>query len=149
MKKIIVPAFIAFTVITSCGNSEAETTTPSSTTPASVTTPATTSNVQPVQNPQPSTVQAPVVNANPTAAGLNPAHGQPGHRCDISVGAPLNSAPNPTANTAPQQVVTPSVQAPITAQPAVTAPGMNPQHGQPGHRCDIAVGALLNSKPTQ
>jgi len=24
---------------------------------------------------------------------LNPAHGQPGHRCDIAVGAPLNSAP--------------------------------------------------------
>jgi hypothetical protein len=24
---------------------------------------------------------------------------------------------------------------------------MNPQHGQPGHRCDIAVGAPLNSKP--
>jgi hypothetical protein len=26
---------------------------------------------------------------------------------------------------------------------------MNPSHGQPGHRCDIAVGAPLNSKPTQ
>jgi hypothetical protein len=36
-----------------------------------------------------------------------------------------------------------------TATPAITpvAPGMNPQHGQPGHRCDIAVGAPLNSKP--
>ena len=27
--------------------------------------------------------------------------------------------------------------------------GLNPAHGQPGHRCDIAVGAPLNSKPTQ
>jgi len=26
-------------------------------------------------------------------------------------------------------------------------PGMNPPHGEPGHRCDIAVGAPLNSKP--
>ena len=24
-----------------------------------------------------------------------------------------------------------------------TAPGMNPPHGQPGHRCDVAVGAPL------
>jgi hypothetical protein len=24
-----------------------------------------------------------------------------------------------------------------------TAPGMNPPHGQTGHRCDIAVGAAL------
>src|SRR5688572_14008415 len=28
-----------------------------------------------------------------------------------------------------------------------TAPGMNPPHGQPGHRCEIAVGAPLNSAP--
>jgi hypothetical protein len=28
-----------------------------------------------------------------------------------------------------------------------TAPGMNPPHGEPNHRCDIAVGAPLNSKP--
>ena len=27
------------------------------------------------------------------ANGLNPAHGQPGHRCDIAVGQPLSSAP--------------------------------------------------------
>jgi hypothetical protein len=28
-----------------------------------------------------------------------------------------------------------------------TAPGMNPAHGQPGHRCDIPVGQPLNSQP--
>lgn len=65
-----------------------------------------------------------------TAPGMNPAHGQPGHRCDIPVGSPLN-APSAKATT-PQ-----------------TPPGMNPAHGQPGHRCDIAVGAPLNSKPTK
>jgi hypothetical protein len=69
---------------------------------------------------------------------MNPAHGQPGHRCDIAVGAPLNSKPTQqtattaTANNQPVQQV---------------APGMNPPHGQPGHRCDIAVGAPLDSKP--
>ena len=36
------------------------------------------------------------------------------------------------------------------AQPQTqTAPGMNPPHGQPGHRCEIPVGAPLNSKPVQ
>ena len=39
-------------------------------------------------------------------------------------------------------------QQPVTtnAAPAqATAPGMNPPHGPPGHRCDIAVGAPLKS----
>ena len=84
------------------------------------------------------------------AAGMNPAHGQPGHRCDIAVGAPLNSpaaktaqapspAPTPAAGTStvtPMQVGNPA--------PAVaTLPGMNPPHGQEGHRCDVSVGAPL------
>ncbi|HLO81383.1 MAG TPA: hypothetical protein VK166_10510 [Chitinophagaceae bacterium] len=93
----------------------------------------------------------------PGGAGLNPAHGKPGHRCDIAVGAPLNSAP--AANTA-QAIPASSVPtaAPVIQAPAVSAQntstsisaasGLNPQHGQPGHRCDIAVGAPLNSKPT-
>lgn len=89
------------------------------------------------------------------SAGLNPAHGEPGHRCDIPVGSPLNSKPaqQPVVNNS--QVVQPPViqQTGTTTIPATgnttTAPGMNPAHGQPGHRCDIAVGAPLNSKPTQ
>ena len=36
-----------------------------------------------------------------------------------------------------------------TQAPTQTAPGMNPPHGQPGHRCEIPVGAPLNSKPAQ
>jgi hypothetical protein len=35
----------------------------------------------------------PQTTPSPTAAGLNPPHGQPNHRCDIAVGAPLNSPP--------------------------------------------------------
>ena len=71
--------------------------------------------------------------------GLNPEHGKPGHRCDIPVGAPLNSKPVTTS-----QQIQPGAG---TTKKTVTAPGMNPPHGEPGHRCDIAVGAPLNSKP--
>jgi hypothetical protein len=77
-----------------------------------------------------------------TAPGMNPPHGEPGHRCDIAVGAPLNSAPKTAAQTATGQNVV------ITPTPVKTATGMNPPHGQPGHRCDIAVGAPLNSAPS-
>lgn len=85
-----------------------------------------------------------------TAPGMNPPHGQPGHRCDISVGAPLNSKPAPattqptTVSTTPQQ---PQVTMKEVPTPTKTLPGMNPPHGEPNHRCDIAVGAPLNSKP--
>ncbi|MDW8849834.1 hypothetical protein SD960_06995 [Flavobacterium sp. MMLR14_040] len=88
-------------------------------------------------------------------AGLNPAHGQPGHRCDIAVGAPLNSAPTQgqTATAQPAQTVqvNPTQQQNVvtttttTAAPVKVGKGMNPSHGQPGHRCDIPVGAPLNS----
>jgi hypothetical protein len=93
--------------------------------------------------------------AGGTAAGMNPPHGQPNHRCDIPVGAPLNSPPGkvPAAQGNPQQPGQPVVtqQVKPQAQPAttVTAPGMNPPHGQPGHRCDIAVGAPLSSAPAK
>ncbi len=60
----------------------------------------------------------------PMAAGLNPQHGLPGHRCDLPVGAPLTIS-------AGQKLAAP-------AQPKT-----NPQHGMPGHRCDLAVGAAL------
>lgn len=100
---------------------------------------------------QPQTVQAQPQQIQPqaattTAPGMNPPHGQPGHRCDIAVGAPLNSPPGqqpaapqpqPTATAAPATVT------PVNNADIVTAPGMNPPHGQPGHRCDIAVGQPL------
>ncbi len=91
----------------------------------------------------------------PGGAGLNPEHGKPGHRCDIAVGAPLNSAA--PANTAqnipvPTQPSNPVIQSPAASAlnasaPVASAAGLNPEHGKPGHRCDIAVGAPLNSKP--
>jgi hypothetical protein len=85
------------------------------------------------------------------AAGVNPAHGQPNHRCDIAVGAPLNTPPNGTvaASQTNQMQMQPQMQT-ITQSAAkvITPKGMNPPHGQPNHRCDIAVGAPLNSKPS-
>ncbi len=91
------------------------------------------------------------------AKGMNPAHGQPGHRCDISVGEPLNSPPGkaktpsiPTQAIKQSTTVTPEMlksnttATPTTpAAPVVTAPGMNPPHGQEGHVCGTAVGAPL------
>lgn len=74
--------------------------------------------VVPVSNPAPA-----------TGASLNPAHGQPGHRCDIAVGAPLPSSTPPVA----------AASAPVPA----TTRRLNPKHGEPGHRCDISVGAPL------
>ncbi len=101
---------------------------------------------------------APVVQnsaANPNTVlsdtkGINPAHGQPGHRCDIAVGAPLNSAPPQQGQVTAQagqtvQVSQPQVVTTTTTTPVKVAKGMNPPHGQPGHRCDIPVGAPLNS----
>lgn len=93
--------------------------------------------IQPAQPSQPASVQ------------LNPAHGQPGHRCDINVGAPLDSKPTqPNVNPAPTITTTPPVNTPVQNVAQKTLPGMNPPHGEPGHRCDISVGAPLNSKST-
>jgi hypothetical protein len=112
-------------------------------------------SMNPTQNNQP---------VNASATGMNPAHGEPGHRCDIAVGAPLNSPPGnpqnpgtpPSVMTMPQQGSMPSGQTnvgnsspttPVNVNPAgsqtTTAPGMNPPHGQPGHDCSVAVGAPL------
>ena len=88
---------------------------------------------------------------------LNPAHGEPYHRCDIQVGAPLDS-PAPAQNAAPQAVQPQSAPNagfntnPISpsAAPSVSStadigpkPALNPPHGEPHHRCDLQVGAPL------
>lgn len=81
---------------------------------------------------------APATNTTSTSGDLamNPAHGQPGHRCDIPVGAPLNTTSG-SSNTAPAINKTNAVPTPISGS------GLNPPHGQPGHRCDIKVGDPL------
>lgn len=109
----------------------------------------TTKNAAPV-------AQAPSANPNTVLSdtkGINPAHGQPGHRCDIAVGAPLNSAPTTQGQPVQTQTVQMGSQqqqvVTTTTTPVKTAKGMNPPHGQPGHRCDIPVGAPLNSAPAK
>jgi hypothetical protein len=83
-----------------------------------------------------------------TGGELNPAHGQAGHRCDLAVGAPLNSSVPAKANsntvTVPKIKDKPTVTNTTPTAPTTPTPeGMNPPHGQAGHRCDIAVGAAL------
>lgn len=104
---------------------------------------------QPVQVQQPQQTQQQPVAA--TAPGMNPPHGQPGHRCDIAVGAPLNSPPaqkpaaTPAAVTAqkPAPAASNSTMIPSNTGGNAVAAGINPPHGMPGHRCDIAVGQPL------
>lgn len=82
------------------------------------------------------------------SSASNPAHGQPGHRCDIAVGAPLNSPANapaqpsvtPSITTAPASKITAPPTTPLSTDPNAK---LNPAHGQPGHDCSIAVGAPL------
>ena len=70
---------------------------------------------------------------------VNPAHGLPGHRCDLPVGAPLDGS-QPTAQpSTPAQPVSTSVS-PIRVD---QKPDKNPPHGEPYHDCTIPVGADL------
>jgi hypothetical protein len=115
---------------------------------------------------------------NITSTSLNPAHGKPGHRCDIPVGQPLNSSPikrlvfNPLNVKSVDLALNPphgqphhrcdiavgqplNSKPPLPNSPATTTTtttntaGLNPKHGEPGHRCDIPVGQPLNSKPAK
>jgi hypothetical protein len=103
-----------------------------------------------------------------TKPRLNPAHGEPYHRCDIAVGAPLDSplastsrqtTNNQVQATAPQSSVSkpskmnnptaPTIENAMRMNPSQprsatgAKPSINPPHGQPFHRCDIAVGSPL------
>jgi hypothetical protein len=113
----------------------------------------------------------PTVVANTGNGKINPAHGQPGHRCDIAAGAPLNSAPqksfspqvaNANTTTTPPAIVNPSTMPALqptkapqnneatNATPALISNGssakLNPEHGKPGHDCKVAVGQPLPGK---
>jgi hypothetical protein len=83
---------------------------------------------------------------------LNPPHGQPGHRCDIPVGQPLNSTPNQinvqsNSNNQQSPIFTTNQNQQVintnTSSNSNQGSNLNPPHGQPGHRCDIPVGQPL------
>ena len=154
MKYLYYTLIITIITVSSCKNNDVE----KVQTGSKVVVPFTQQNASSLQNQN---VQTPVVQksnlfqenntlSSPSVAqNLNPAHGQPNHRCDIAVGAPLNSPSNtaaPEKQTRAQstQVITP-IQNSIAK--TVTPKGINPPHGEIGHRCDISVGAPLNSKP--
>jgi hypothetical protein len=84
--------------------------------------------------------------ANANSGALNPAHGAPGHRCDIAVGAPLNSPAAQTATAQPSTTATQQAPTSTATAPTVNEKGqkLNPAHGMPGHKCEIEVGAPLN-----
>ncbi len=86
---------------------------------------------EPLPEPAPKTVTS---NGN---LAINPAHGEPGHRCDIQVGAPL-----PGAATTVNPAIFEASQQTAPTQQAVSS-NLNPAHGEPGHRCDIPVGSPL------
>ncbi len=160
MKKITIIALFAALGLVSCNDKKAE---PTTTTETTTTTDAAPVDEHAGHNHAPGEGHDHGATTE-VAEGINPAHGQPGHRCDIPVGAPLNSPPGQGAAQTSAPATQPSqggflgsgnAQAPAQQQAAPqqampaqeTAPGMkgkpNPAHGQPGHRCDISVGQPL------
>lgn len=177
MKKILTSALLISLLAISCKNEE--TATSIATDETSVTSETSIQNTEvapqvPTQNPAESMLAVPnnattTSNSAPVAAGINPAHGQPGHRCEIPVGAPLNSVPaqGKTVTQTPQAApimggattttvssndmkngVVKTNGATITTtqnngEKTVTPAGMNPPHGEAGHTCSVPVGAPL------
>lgn len=85
----------------------------------------------------------------PISGQLNPAHGEPGHRCEIPVGAPLDGSGQPSSTvTMPPaaSIVMPPPSNPVVApmtSPAGGSGKLNPAHGEPGHDCAVPVGSPL------
>ena len=155
MKKLLITTLLVSLVAVSCKKEEAEPEiTTETTTESNIIIPVAPAETAPsVQEVQ--TTESNMMMQNSNATAINPAHGQPGHRCEIPVGAPLNSAPkaanvsNPTPTptnipvNAPQIGTTNSTGSVNATANQVTPPGMNPPHGQAGHTCSGAVGAPL------
>ena len=156
MKKIVLVSAVAFLFVACKNGNDKDLTL---TQPGSLNTQLNSSQ----SNAGKTTAQLPAGNS---VSGLkvNPEHGQPGHRCELAVGAPLQDVATAQGAKSTSAQVTP-VQTPISttinqlaanntlpvnnqpaAKPAATG-NLNPAHGQPGHRCDISVGAPLSSAP--
>ena len=92
-----------------------------------------------------STEATPAATENTNAATeevkVNPAHGLPGHRCDLPVGAPLNGT---AANTATPTSTNNTQSTTVSPVRVNQTPSVNPPHGEPGHDCAVPVGAPLN-----
>lgn len=121
--------FVALAFFTSCKDKEAT----EEKAPAALKEASLEQKKQALQNVAPTSTSTNTTNAS---GDVNPAHGQPGHRCDIPVGAPLNAA-------AGSSNATPAANKANTVPASISGNGINPPHGQPGHRCDIKVGDPL------
>ena len=155
MKNIYLSVLACVIILASCGENNQNQAGPAGSTQNSYTYPSSLNQEQ--QNNSTPTTTAGTINMQPvkanenstgtlaTNAKLNPEHGQPGHRCDIAVGAPLDGSVQPTTTTSmqPTQAVTIDPQTGSKTQNTANLK-INPAHGQPGHRCDIAVGAPLD-----
>ena len=146
MKKQLFGTAFLFLVFAACSNSgQKNNTTYTPAFPASPTPVA----PAPVQQQQPFTNipgQAPAQAATTTnGVALNPAHGQPGHRCDIPEGAPLNSAPVSVPASSAQPPLPSTAPVLSQPQPVNSNAKLNPAHGLPGHDCSIPVGQPLKS----
>ncbi|OFM83784.1 hypothetical protein [Weeksella sp. HMSC059D05] len=85
------------------------------------------------------------ITTSSTEVALNPEHGQPNHRCDIPVGAPLDiPVQNTNTSTTPQY----NPNNPFAPNSSVTVEPegdtrINPPHGEDGHLCEYPVGARI------
>ncbi len=115
-----------------------------STTPATTATPA-----APTTAVTPAPVEAQAASAG-TVSDPNPPHGEPGHRCEIPVGASLSGTPPSSGPvdqmSTSQQITMPQMGAQPAAATGSTPPGINPPHGEPGHDCAVPVGSPLPAK---
>jgi len=94
--------------------------------------------------PAPAEVASSVTNVPVSGKpALNPEHGQPYHRCEIAVGAPIDSAPSQQNTPQTPSILSPTVAPAPQAQSLGPKPALNPAHGEPHHRCELAVGAPL------
>ncbi len=75
-----------------------------------------------------------------------PAPKNPGSNSGMTQSAP---EPSQSSTTSPVPAAKPIKAPPLMSLQSAeaTAPGMNPPHGQPNHRCDIPVGSPLSSPP--
>jgi hypothetical protein len=77
----------------------------------------------------------------------NPAHGQPFHDCALPVGAPLTANAGEIQQAAPtiaEPVAEPKIEIKQQAAPVNNNVKLNPAHGEPGHKCELPVGAPLS-----
>lgn len=135
MKKFLLPAVIAIVFLSACNEPGID---------YDTTIPAVQPKNLPLLTGTDSTSATTTINDQALPAknnvALNPAHGQPNHRCDLAVGAPLTSSPSEGKQTPPA--------APVNSNPLINTNGsvkLNPEHGMPGHDCAIAVGEPLRS----